>query len=60
MKVSQEKRGTRANVLKNSTDMFLYAHLAIEYLLQQPDKGELRAKIRGQMIPEKLEEMYIH
>lgn len=39
-------------------DMFLYAHLAIEYLLQQPTRGRLREKIREEMLPKELSKMY--
>jgi hypothetical protein len=40
-------------------DMFLYAHLAIEYLLQQPTKGMLLEKAKGEMLPKKLQQMYV-
>jgi hypothetical protein len=40
-------------------EMFLYAHLAIEYLLQQRTKEELLEKSRGQMLPEKLSQMCV-
>ncbi|VUC29298.1 unnamed protein product [Clonostachys rosea] len=38
--------------------MFLYAHLTIEYLLQQQTKGELLEKIKQEMFPKKLEDIY--
>lgn len=40
--------------------MFLYAHLAIEYLLQQPTKDKLLKKAKGTMLPKKLEQMYVY
>lgn len=39
--------------------MFLYAHLAIEYLLQQPTKGILLEKIREEILPKKLATMSV-
>jgi hypothetical protein len=42
------------------TDMFLYAHLAIEYLLQQPTKNTLLMKAKGEMLPKKLKDMYAY
>lgn len=41
-------------------EMFLYAHLAIEYLLQQPTKKKLLEKAKGEMLPKKLENMYVY
>lgn len=41
-------------------EMFLYAHLAIEYLLQQPTKDMLLTKAKGEMLPKKLEQMYAY
>ena len=38
-------------------DMFLYAHLAIEYLLQQPTKEMLLEKIKEEMLPKELSKM---
>jgi hypothetical protein len=35
-------------------DSFLYAHLAIEYLLQQDTKGEILGLLRGGVLPAKL------
>jgi hypothetical protein len=41
-------------------DMFLYAHLAIEYLLQQPTKEKLLEKIKEEMLPKGLSQMYAY
>ncbi|KAK2606449.1 hypothetical protein QQS21_003142 [Conoideocrella luteorostrata] len=41
-----------------SKDMFLFAHLAIEFLLQQPTKEKLKEKIEGEMLPKELSQMY--
>ncbi|KAI1635197.1 hypothetical protein F4809DRAFT_467935 [Biscogniauxia mediterranea] len=41
-----------------SEDMFLYAHLAIEYLLQQPTKEKLLEKIKEEMLPKELSQIY--
>lgn len=41
-------------------EMFLYAHLAIEYLLQQPTKDMLLMKAKGEMLPQKLKDMYAY
>ncbi|KAM0463182.1 hypothetical protein ACHAPV_003309 [Trichoderma viride] len=41
-----------------SEEMFLYAHLAIEYLLQQPTKDMLLMKAKGEMLPQKLKDIY--
>ena len=38
--------------------MFLHAHLTVEYLLQQQTKGDLLEKIKQDMLPEGLSEMY--
>ncbi|KAH8123685.1 hypothetical protein LI328DRAFT_168229 [Trichoderma asperelloides] len=67
-----EKRGTRSGfnlseadkdqivsiVCGRSEEMFLYAHLAIEYLLQQPTKGRLLQKAKEEMLPETLRQIY--
>ncbi|GAB1314542.1 Zinc finger protein (Fragment) [Madurella fahalii] len=45
-------------ICRRSEDMFLYAHLAIEYLLQQPTKEMLLEKIKEEMLPEKLAQIY--
>ena len=37
--------------------MFLYAHLAIEHLLQQPDKETLLEKIKEEVLPKELSQM---
>ena len=39
--------------------MFLYAHLAIEYLLQQPTKEMLLEKIKEEMLPKELSQMCV-
>lgn len=41
-------------------EMFLYAYLAIEYLLQQPTKDRLLQKAKGEMLPEELGQMYVY
>lgn len=38
-------------------EMFLYAHLAIEYLLQQPTKEKLLEKTKEEMAPKELSQM---
>ena len=40
-------------------DMFLYAHLAIEYLLQQPTKEMLLEKTKEELLPKGLSQMYV-
>jgi len=40
-----------------ATDMYLYAHLAIEHLLQQPDKETLLEKIKEEVLPKELSQM---
>ncbi|KAK4043437.1 hypothetical protein C8A01DRAFT_43566 [Parachaetomium inaequale] len=45
-------------ICRRSEDMFLYAHLAIEYLLQQPTKEMLLEKIKEEMLPKKLAQIY--
>lgn len=45
-------------MLMAMAEMFLYAHLAIEYLLQQPTKEMLLMKAKGEMLPQKLKDMY--
>ena len=45
---------SRAN---KTVDMFLYAHLAIEHLLQQPDKETLLEKIKEEVLPKELSQM---
>ena len=39
--------------------MFLYAHLAIEYLLQQPTKEKLLEKAKEEMLPKELSQMCV-
>ncbi|RYP79132.1 hypothetical protein DL771_000110 [Monosporascus sp. 5C6A] len=45
-------------ICRRSEDMFLYAHLAIEYLLQQPTKEKLLEKIKDGMLPKELSQIY--
>ncbi|KAI1422036.1 hypothetical protein F5Y12DRAFT_800163 [Xylaria sp. FL1777] len=45
-------------ICRRSEDMFLYAHLAIEYLLQQPTKEKLLEKIKEEMLPKELSQIY--
>lgn len=40
-----------------NVDMFLYAHLAMEYLLQQPTKAQLIEKLAEEMPPRELSQM---
>lgn len=47
-------------MLMMMAEMFLYAHLAIEYLLQQPTKDMLLMKAKGEMLPQKLQDMYAY
>lgn len=42
----------------NPAEMFLYAHLAIEYLLQQPTKEKLKEKMKEDMAPKELSQIY--
>jgi hypothetical protein len=44
-------------MLMNPAEMFLYAHLAIEYLLQQPTKEKLKEKMKEDMAPKELSQM---
>ncbi|KAK1249395.1 hypothetical protein MKX07_002911, partial [Trichoderma sp. CBMAI-0711] len=60
-----EARATRSgfNLSENDKDqieskMFLYAHLAIEYLLQQPTKEKLKEKMKEEMAPKELSQIY--
>ncbi|KAF5244817.1 hypothetical protein FANTH_7584 [Fusarium anthophilum] len=43
---------------KSRHDSFLYAHLAIEFLLQQDTKGHLITELRKGILPTKLGDMY--
>ncbi|KAG4273766.1 hypothetical protein FPRO04_01407 [Fusarium proliferatum] len=45
-------------ICRQSQDSFLYAHLAIEYLLQQDTKGGLLTLLRQGILPTKLGDMY--
>ncbi|KAL7933038.1 hypothetical protein V8C35DRAFT_306104 [Trichoderma chlorosporum] len=45
-------------ICHRSEEMFLYAHLAIEYLLQQPTKAQLKEKMAEEMTPKELSQIY--
>ncbi|ENH67516.1 Early growth response protein 1-B [Fusarium oxysporum f. sp. cubense race 1] len=45
-------------ICHQSQDSFLYAHLAIEFLLQQDTKGDLLTLLRQGILPTKLRDMY--
>ncbi|CAH0027137.1 unnamed protein product [Clonostachys rhizophaga] len=53
-----DKQQMESIVCHQSQGMFLYAHLTMEYLLQQQTKGELLEKIKQEMLPKKLEHIY--
>ncbi|KAH8889023.1 hypothetical protein GQ53DRAFT_723812 [Thozetella sp. PMI_491] len=53
-----DREQIEATICHRSEDMFLYAHLAIEYLLQQPTKERLLDKIKGEMLPLQLSQIY--
>ena len=42
-----------------SADMFLYAHLSVEFLLQQQTKGGLLEAINEEMLPKGLSQMWV-
>lgn len=44
-------------MLITNVEMFLYAHLAIEYLLHQMTKEKLIEKLKEEMAPKKLSQM---
>lgn len=48
------------SILMANIGMFLYAHLAIEYLLQQPTKDELRKKAEKGVLPNELSQMCVY
>ncbi|PNP50376.1 hypothetical protein THARTR1_08903 [Trichoderma harzianum] len=53
-----DKQQIESNICQGSEDMFLYAHLAIEYLLQQPTKEKLIEKLKEKMAPKELSQIY--
>ncbi|KAL7911755.1 hypothetical protein GGI35DRAFT_443548 [Trichoderma velutinum] len=53
-----DKQQIESIICRRSEDMFLYAHLAIEYLLQQPTKEKLLEKITEEMAPKELSQIY--
>ncbi|RMZ91157.1 hypothetical protein DV736_g1623, partial [Chaetothyriales sp. CBS 134916] len=53
-----DKEQIESNICCRSEDMFLYAYLAIEYLLQQPTKEMLLEKIKQEMLPKELSQLY--
>ncbi|KAM0421485.1 hypothetical protein ACHAPT_010658 [Fusarium lateritium] len=54
----EEEQHIENIVCCRSDDLFLYAHLAMESLLQHTRKGELRKEIERDTTPGKLESMY--
>ncbi|KAF4456643.1 zinc finger protein [Fusarium albosuccineum] len=54
----EDKDQIEAMICQQSEDSFLYAHLAIEYLLQQQTKGDLLKKIKEEILPKDLEKIY--
>ncbi|KAH7164837.1 hypothetical protein DER46DRAFT_608497 [Fusarium sp. MPI-SDFR-AT-0072] len=53
-----DKSDVERIICHQSQDSFLYAHLAIEFLLQQDTKGDLLALLRQGILPTKLRDMY--
>ncbi|KIL85069.1 hypothetical protein FAVG1_11497 [Fusarium avenaceum] len=53
-----DKADIEMKICNQSEDSFLYAHLAIEYLLQQDTKGEILGLLRKGFIPLKLGDLY--
>ncbi|KAJ4267531.1 hypothetical protein NW762_003638 [Fusarium torreyae] len=53
-----DKQDLERIICHQSQDSFLYAHLAIEYLLQQDTKGDLITLLRRGVLPAKLGDMY--
>ncbi|CAJ0538940.1 Ff.00g068020.m01.CDS01 [Fusarium sp. VM40] len=53
-----DKTDIERKICRQSEDSFLYAHLAIEYLLQQDTKGEILGLLRGGVLPAKLGDLY--
>ncbi|KAH7110714.1 hypothetical protein EDB81DRAFT_831516 [Dactylonectria macrodidyma] len=57
--LSEDDEGQIESIIcRRSEDMFIYAHLAIEYLLQQPTKERLLEKIKEEMLPKELSQIY--
>ncbi|KAF4452456.1 Early growth response protein 1-B [Fusarium austroafricanum] len=52
------KADVERTICHQSQDSFLYAHLAIEFLLQQDTKGELVNLLKQGILPTKLGDMY--
>ncbi|KAF5637313.1 early growth response 1-B [Fusarium tjaetaba] len=53
-----DKSDVERIICRQSQDSFLYAHLAIEFLLKQDTKGDLITLLRHGMLPTKLRDMY--
>ncbi|KAM5366412.1 hypothetical protein ACJZ2D_010522 [Fusarium nematophilum] len=53
-----DKDQIESAICRQSGEMFLYADLAIKYLLEQPNKAALLDKIRQEILPKGLKEMY--
>ncbi|KAL6886288.1 hypothetical protein HDV57DRAFT_383350 [Trichoderma longibrachiatum] len=53
-----DKDQIESSICRRSEEMFLYAHLAIEYLLQQPTKEKLKEKMKEEMAPKELSQIY--
>ncbi|KAL7952918.1 hypothetical protein V8C34DRAFT_298274 [Trichoderma compactum] len=53
-----DKQQIESIICRRSEEMFLYAHLAIEYLLQQPTKRQLIEKLTEEMAPKELSQIY--
>ncbi|RBR03772.1 uncharacterized protein FIESC28_11694 [Fusarium coffeatum] len=53
-----DKEDVENLICNQSQDSFLYAHLAIQFLLQQDTRGGLRTALRQGILPNKLEELY--
>ncbi|KAH0491047.1 hypothetical protein TgHK011_002493 [Trichoderma gracile] len=55
---ANDKDQIESSVCRRSEEMFLYAHLAIEYLLQQPTKEKLKEKMKEELAPKELSQIY--
>ncbi|KAL7942558.1 hypothetical protein V8C42DRAFT_331337 [Trichoderma barbatum] len=53
-----DKDQIESTICRRSEEMFLYAHLAIEYLLQQPTKEKVIEKMKEEMAPKELSQIY--
>ncbi|KAK4085083.1 uncharacterized protein Triagg1_73 [Trichoderma aggressivum f. europaeum] len=53
-----DKQQIESIICRRSEDMFLYAHLAIEYLLSQLTKEKLIEKLTEEMEPKELSQIY--